>query len=140
MKYLCLIYCDAGNLEDLTTHEREALLREQREFGQELLRRGRGILAWEFRAGGFVTTVNVQNGRLTVTEGCCSRAANQLVGFHVIDARDLNDAVRIASRMPAARLGPVDIRPLQDSDPLEHDRRCQFRHCGGSRERAWRME
>jgi hypothetical protein len=63
------------------------------------------------------TTIRVRNGTLSITDGPFAETKEQLGGFYLIDARDLNDAIRVAARMPPARLGCIEVRPLNELDP-----------------------
>ena len=63
------------------------------------------------------TTIRVRNGTLTIHDGPATSAPEQLGGFYLIDARDLNDAIRVATRMPPARYGSVEVRPLKEICP-----------------------
>lgn len=114
MKYLCLVYREAGTLEALPNHEREALERAVHDYADERRHDRRDIVSSTFEPGIFVTTVSFRNGKPTVVEGGRSRSTIQLGGFHLIEARDLNDAIRVASKLPLALLGFVEVRPLHD--------------------------
>ena len=63
------------------------------------------------------TTVRVQNGKLSVTDGPFTETKEQLAGFYLIDARDLNDAIQVAAKIPPARVGSVEVRPVRALDP-----------------------
>ena len=61
-------------------------------------------------------TVRVRNGQVSITDGPFAETKEQLGGFYLIEARDLNEAIRLAARMPPARLGSIEVRPLKDFD------------------------
>ena len=115
MKYVCLIFSDERSLNTLSRHEMDSFLDCSLAFDQEL-RAGGHLLAGEALAPvAAATVVRVRNGRLSTADGPCVEAPAQVSGFYLIEARDLNDAIRIASRMPAARVGAVEVRPVTDS-------------------------
>jgi hypothetical protein len=60
------------------------------------------------------TTIRVRNGKVSITDGPFAETKEQLGGFYLIEARDLNDAIRVASKMPPARLGCIEVRPLKE--------------------------
>jgi hypothetical protein len=114
MKYVCLVYADEAELDALPEAELNELGREC--VAQlENLRRERRCLASE-RLGPVhtATTVRLRGGRLIVSDGPFAETKEQLGGFYLIQARDLNDAIRTAARIPTARLGAVEIRPIQE--------------------------
>ncbi|MEX2273130.1 MAG: YciI family protein, partial [Vicinamibacterales bacterium] len=63
------------------------------------------------------TTVRVRNGQVSVTDGPFAETKEQLAGFYLIDARDLNEAIQVASRIPPAREGSVEVRPVRELNP-----------------------
>ena len=63
------------------------------------------------------TTIRVRNGKLAIADGPCAETKEQLGGFYLVEARDLNDAIRVAASLPSARLGSVEIRPVKQLDP-----------------------
>ena len=69
---------------------------------------------WAQRAVGAAATIRVWKGRASVTAGPFAETREQLGGFYLLEARDLNEAIRLASQMPPARLGSVEVRPIKD--------------------------
>jgi len=63
------------------------------------------------------TTVRVRNGKMTVTDGPFAETKEQLAGFYLIDARDLNEAIQVASKIPPAREGSIEVRPVRELNP-----------------------
>jgi hypothetical protein len=125
MKYLCLVYHDAAALDALTERERAALTCETRAYRAELQRSGRHVAAGALQPARAAVTVRVRDGRLSVSDGPLVGTREQLGGFCLIDARDLNDAIRLAAGMPPARLGWIEVRPLLEGNGcyvgLAHD-------------------
>ncbi len=121
MKYLCLIYNEEKRLDAMSRSEWEALVRETLSYNDELRGKGHFIVAQVLQRAETATTVRIRNGRLSTTEGPVNETREQLGGFILIDARDLNEAIQVASKMPEARLGGIEVRPVRESDP--EDRR-----------------
>ena len=115
MKYVCLIYNEEKRLGAMSRNEWEALVHEALAYDGELRRKGYLIAAHVLQGSQTATTVRVRNGRVSTTEGPVADAKEQLVGFKLIDARDLNEAIQVASRTPEARLGSIEVRPLRES-------------------------
>jgi hypothetical protein len=112
MKYVLLAYNDEGMLGAMPPGER-ATFGEACAANDEALRRsGRLLAAERFAGGDAATTVRVQNGRLAIGDGALATSA-QLAGLFVIDARDLNEAIRIAAQMPQTRSGPLEVWPVK---------------------------
>lgn len=117
MKYLCLVYDDATILEAYADPDYAAMVDEVLAYREELRERGAYIASSPLQPVECATTVRVRHGRVTVTDGPFAETKEQVGGFYLIEARDLNDAIRIASRMPPARHGSIEVRPLRELDP-----------------------
>lgn len=115
MKYLCLIYNEERALDAMSESEREALLGEALAHDEELRQRGHFIAAQALQGVETATTVRVRNGRVSTNEGPVADAREQLGGFVLIAARDLNEAIQVASKMPEARVGSIEVRPIRES-------------------------
>jgi len=115
MKYLCLIYNEEEKLNALSRDERTALAAEALAYGEELRQTGH-LIAGQALQRSETVIVRVRNGRLVTTEGPAVGAGRQLGGFLLIEARDLNDAIRLASKRPEARLGSIEIRPAKEPE------------------------
>jgi len=107
MKYLCLVY-----LEQQKFHAVEDT--ECFSCGERLRANGSLIAAEALQPIDTASTVRVRNGRMTVTDGPFAETKEQLAGFYLVEARDLNDALQIASKIPPAREGSVEVRPVRD--------------------------
>jgi len=121
MKYLCLGYEEESKLNSLSKSEWDTLRRETLEYVEELRQRGQLISAEALKSVRTATTVRVRNGRLSITDGPFAETKETLGGFFLIEARDLNDAIRIASKWPSARLGSIEVRPIEEE--LREERR-----------------
>jgi len=113
MQYLCLIYQDEAKLDALPASEYDTLVREVLDYREELRQSGHYITSSPLQPVQMATSIRVRNGAISITDGPFAETKEQLGGFYLIEARDLNDAIRVASNMPPARLGCIEIRPLK---------------------------
>ena len=116
MKYLCLVYEEKARIDDLPERESESIAAEHLAYLGELEQSGHSIAAARLQPAETATTIRVRDGSVFISDGAVTRAKERLGAFYLIDARDLNDAIRIAAKMPAARLGWIDVRPLEECD------------------------
>ena len=107
MKYLCLVYLDEKKLGDVPDSECKAC-------GDALRKSGHHIAAEALQPVHTATTVRVRNGNVSVTDGPFAETKEQIGGFFLINARDLNEAIQVASRFPSARLGSMEVRPVRE--------------------------
>lgn len=114
MRYLCLIYYDEKNLNALSRSEREALSQESYTYCELLREKGQFIAAEPLQPVHTATTVRVRGGKAATTDGPFAETKEQLGGFFMIDVKDLDDAIRVASKIPAGRLGSVEVRPIKE--------------------------
>jgi hypothetical protein len=121
MKYLCLAYEEESKLNSLSKSEWELLRRETLDYVEELRQKDYLILAEPLQSVQTASTVRVRNGKLSITDGPFAETKETLGGFFLIDARDLNDAIKIASKWPSARLGSIEVRPIEEE--LREERR-----------------
>ena len=113
MKYLCQIYLDEQRMGALPVAEMEALNREHHEFDDSLVRGGQMLATGALGPSSASNCVRVRSGKVTVTDGPFAETKEQVAGFFLVEARDLNEAIQIAARIPSARLGTVEVRPLR---------------------------
>ena len=114
MRYLCLIYLDENRLAALPENEMSALNARHLALNEDLLRSGHFIEAEALSPAASTTCVRMRNGRATVTDGPYAETKEMVAGFYLIEARDLNEAIQVASRLPSAPLGTVEVRPCRD--------------------------
>jgi hypothetical protein len=105
MKYLCLVYLDQENWSAC-----DSLCAA---YAQELVDRGKLLAAEPLHAVSSATTVRVRNGAVSVTDGPFAETKEMLAGFYLVEAKDLNEAIRIASAIPPARQGSIEVRPVR---------------------------
>ena len=109
MKYMLLIYHDQ---QALSESERQDCYKESMELAHELNSRGQYLGANPLHPTTMATSVRVRNGKRLVTDGPFAETREQLGGYFLIDASNLDEAIGIAARIPAARLGTVEVRPV----------------------------
>ncbi|MER2297952.1 YciI family protein [Pseudomonas promysalinigenes] len=114
MKYLCLVYCDEGLLHSLPDSPEDA---ECLAYAQSLHAGGRIVAAEALKPVQTATTVRMRGGRMSITDGPFAETKEQLAGFYLVDAQDLDEALNIAKGIPAARVGSVEVRPIRELQP-----------------------
>jgi hypothetical protein len=114
MKYLCLVYHEETKVDALSESEYDAIVSEVLDYREELRKSSHYIASSPLQPVQTATTVRVRNGKASITDGPFAETKEQLGGFYLIEARDLNDAIRVASKMPPARLGCIEVRPLKE--------------------------
>ncbi len=117
MKYLCLVYHDEAMIDALPEREYNAIVCEVLDYREELRRRGHYIVSNALQSVQTATTIRVRNGRVSITDGPFAETKEQLGGFYLIDAADLNEAILVVSQMPPARLGCIEVRPIKELGP-----------------------
>ena len=116
MRYLCLIYDEEQKIAGMSKSESDAFMGEYFEFTGSIRKSGHHLGGEALQPVATATTVRVRNGKVSTTDGPFAETKEQLGGYYLIDARDLNDAIQVASRIPSARLGSVEIRPIMEFD------------------------
>jgi hypothetical protein len=106
MKYLCLVYLDEKRLDELPDEDCV-------EYDTAIRKSGHCLVSEALESVQSATTVRVRNGKLSVTDGPFAETKEQLAGFYMIEARDLNQAIQIAAKIPPARVGCVEVRPVR---------------------------
>jgi hypothetical protein len=114
MKYLCLIYENEKNWESLPPAESEVIMNEYFAFTEGISRNGQLVAGEALQPTHTATTVKVRNGKVSTTDGPFAETKEQLGGFYLIEAKDLNEAIQIAAKIPSARFGAVEVRPVVD--------------------------
>ena len=106
MKYLCLVYLDEKRLDELPDEDCV-------DFDTAIRKSGHCIASEALESVQTATTVRVRNGKVSITDGPFAETKEQLAGFYMIEARDLNEAIQLASKIPPARVGSVEVRPIR---------------------------
>ena len=116
MKYLCLVYGEEKKIGAMSDDECMA-------YDQALRNRGQCLASEALQPVQTATTGRVRNGKVSISDGPFAETNEQLAGFYLVDARDLNDAIQIASQIPAARVGSIEVRPVRELINTSGERR-----------------
>ena len=106
MKYLCLVYAEEKSLEGFDDGECVT-------YDEGLRKSGHCIASEALQPVQTATTVRVRNGKLTITDGPFAETKEQLAGFYLVDAKNLDEAIRMAAEIPPARVGSIEVRPVR---------------------------
>jgi hypothetical protein len=116
MKYLCLIYDNEGTTASMSKGEADAFMGEYFSFTDDVKKSGHYLGGEALQPVRAATSVRVRNGKLSTTDGPFAETKEQLGGFYLINAKDLNDAIQVASRIPSAKYGTIEVRPIMEFD------------------------
>lgn len=111
MKYVLLIYENEAQTSQMSKESYDALVQAHGNFAKELVKSGHHRGGLGLQASTTATTLRVRNGKLLTTDGPYAETKEQLGGFYIIEAKDLDEAIAIAARLPCAEKTPVEIRP-----------------------------
>ncbi len=106
MKYLCLVYLDEKGLDELPDSECLA-------YDAAIPKSGHCIASEALQPAQTATTVRVRNAKVSVTDGPFAETKEQLAGFYLIEAKDLNEAIQLAARIPPGRVGSIEVRAIR---------------------------
>jgi len=106
MKYLCLVYLDEKRLDELPDSECV-------EYDQSIRESGHCVASEALQSVKTATTVQVRNGKVAITDGPFAETKEQLAGFYLVEASDLDEAIQLASKIPPARVGSIEVRPIR---------------------------
>jgi hypothetical protein len=121
MKYLCLAYEEERKLNALSESEWQALRQETLSYVETLRQSGRLIVTQALQSATTASTVRIRSGNLSVTDGPFAETKEQIGGFFLIEASDVEEAIQIAAKWPSARIGSIEVRPIEEA--LRMDRR-----------------
>lgn len=116
MKYLCLIYDDEKTMAGMSKEESETFMGDYFAFTEDIKKSGHYVAGDALQPVQTATTVRIRSGKTSTTDGPFAETKEQLGGYYMIEARDLNDAIQVASRIPSARTGSVEVRPVMVFD------------------------
>ena len=119
MKFMFTIYHDEKALDAIPENEMQALVDDAIEYAEEIRRSGHYIASNALQRTGTARTIRVRGGKVSTTAGPFAETKEQLGGFFVIEAKDMDEACAIAARFPPARVGVIEVRPVQE---LAHSR------------------
>jgi hypothetical protein len=115
VKYLCLAYEDERTLDALSSEDWAQLRRQTLDYVDELRRSGRLLVTHALQSVHNATTVRVRQDRLSTTDGPFAETKETLGGFFLIEVTDLDEAIEVASKWPSARLGSIEVRPIEEA-------------------------
>ena len=114
MRFMFMIYHDENVLNALPPAEMQSLVDGALDYTEELRRSGHLIVSDALQRGRTARTVHVRPGKVATTDGPFAETKEQLGGFFLIEARDIDEACALAARFPPARIGTVEVRPVQE--------------------------
>ena len=114
MRYLCLIYDEEAKVAAMSKSDSDAFMAEYFAFTEGIQKSGHYVAGEALQPVQTATTVRVRNSKVSTTDGPFAETKEQLGGYYLINARDLNDAIQIAAKIPSARLGSVEVRPIME--------------------------
>lgn len=115
MKYLCLIYSDESAWHTMPKAEAEAMMQEYGAFTESIKKGGQYLGGNRLMPVSSATTIRTRNGKMSTTDGPFAETKEKLGGYYLIEAKDLNDAIQIGSRIPGARVGSIEVRPIAET-------------------------
>jgi hypothetical protein len=114
VKYLCLIYDEEKKMHTMPKTEADAFMGEYFAFTDGIKKSGHFLGGEALQPVHKATTVRIRNGKVSTTDGPFAETKEQLGGFYLINAADLNDAIHVASKIPSARVGSIEVRPIME--------------------------
>ena len=115
MKYLLLIYNNEQAWNAISESERQQIYGEYRQLREELLSRGQFVTGSQLQPISTATSVRIRDGKELVTDGPFAETHEQLAGYFLVEAENLDEATSIAARIPSARTGTIEVRPLVET-------------------------
>ena len=114
MRYLCLIYDEEKKLGAMSKGESDAFMGEYFAFTEDIKKSGHYVGGNALQPANTATSVRVRGGKMSTTDGPFAETKEQLGGYYLINAKDLNDAIQVAAKIPSARAGSIEIRPIME--------------------------
>ncbi|MEO8449775.1 MAG: YciI family protein [Gemmatimonadota bacterium] len=114
MKYLCLIYSEQSMWPKLSKSEADSMMNEYREYTESIKQSGHLLGGNRLQPTDAAATLRIRNGKLSTTDGPFAETKEQLGGYYLIEAKDLNEAIQVGSRIPGARFGSIEVRPVAE--------------------------
>ena len=112
MKYLCLIYDEEKTMAGMSKAEGDAFMGEYFAFTEGIKKSGHYVGGEALKPVHTATTVRVRNGKMSTTDGPFAETKEQLGGYYLIEAKDLDEALSVAARIPDAKNGSIEVRPI----------------------------
>lgn len=114
MRYMCLVHFEPAILAGAPLAERQEIDRRSLAYDEELRRRGHYVASQAIEGGDNAVLVRVREGRMSATDGPYMETKEQMAGFILIEAADMDEAVRLASGIPLAEIGTIEVRPIYE--------------------------
>ena len=115
MKYMLLIYDEEQAWAKLSESEQQRIYKEYGQFGQDIKTGGQFLAGFQLQPTSLATSVRIRDGKEMVTDGPFAETHEQLGGYYLIEAKNLDEATAIAARIPSARMGTVEVRPVVEA-------------------------
>ena len=112
MKYLCLIYSEEKMWQTMSKADGDTMKAEYMQFTDDISKNGHYLGGNPLQPTAVATSVRVRAGKVTTTDGPFAETKEQLGGYYLVEAKDLNDAIQVAAKIPGARVGTVEVRPI----------------------------
>ncbi|MFZ2100367.1 MAG: YciI family protein [Oricola sp.] len=119
MKFMFLIYLDETRFAVMSQAERDGYVNAMLDYDEDLRRSGQYVTSDALKMPDEAITVRMREGTLSATDGPFMETKEHLSGFSMIEARDLNEAIRVAARMPLAAVGSIEVRPVDTLERIE---------------------
>jgi hypothetical protein len=119
MKYLLLIYENEKAWEGMSEADQGAIFQEYMDYTNGIKKKGNYIAGEALQPVATATTVRVKNGKTLTTDGPFAETREQLGGFYMVEAKDLDEAIKLAAGIPAVRMGSIEVRPIMPTPPPE---------------------
>lgn len=119
MKFMCLAYEEEALFHEMSQDDWHALREETLNYVQSLQEKGHLLSTHPLQSATTASTVRIRNGNLSVTDGPFQETKEQIGGFFLIEAKDFDEAVALAAQWPSARLGTIEVRPLEEGLSME---------------------
>jgi hypothetical protein len=113
VKYLCLIYTEEAKAQQMSNADMQTMMTEYNAFTDDIKKSGHYLGGNPLHPSNAATTVRVRGGKLSTTDGPFAETKEQLGGYYLIEAKDLNDAIQVGSRIPGAKVGSIEVRPVR---------------------------
>lgn len=115
MKYMLLIYHEEQAWDGLTQQDRQKIYADYGKFTQEIMASGHHLAGSELYPCSTATSVRVRDGKQLATDGPFAETKEQLAGYYLIEAGNLDEAISIAARIPSAQVGTIEVRPVAEA-------------------------
>jgi len=117
MKYICLIYSNEADEASATPEQMQAVMDEYDAFTRHVNERGAFVAGEALHPTKMATTVRIRDGKKVTTDGPFAETKEQLGGYYVVNAKDLDEAIDIAARIPGSKWGSIEVRPVMEFSP-----------------------